>query len=70
MSQILAKPTIMWTQLEAGDVEGQALGGQDYTAVAVIPWWIPAAAGLGLIGYNCCCYVVVVMMIMIVCHHL
>uniref|UniRef100_UPI00191AACF0 hypothetical protein n=1 Tax=Psychrobacter jeotgali TaxID=179010 RepID=UPI00191AACF0 len=38
------------TQLEAGDVEGQALGGQDYTAVAAIPWWIPVAAGLGLIG--------------------
>ncbi|MEH6768733.1 Ig-like domain-containing protein, partial [Psychrobacter sp.] len=37
------------TQLEVGDVEGQALGGQDYIAAA-IPWWIPAAAGLGLVG--------------------
>ncbi|MDX1786883.1 MAG: hypothetical protein R3205_02170, partial [Psychrobacter sp.] len=36
------------TQLEEGAVEGQALGGQE--SVAVIPWWIPAAAGLGLIG--------------------
>ncbi|MEN8624987.1 Ig-like domain-containing protein, partial [Psychrobacter proteolyticus] len=38
------------TQLEVGDVEGQALGGEDYIAAAVIPWWIPAAAGLGLVG--------------------
>ncbi|WP_420230612.1 tandem-95 repeat protein [Psychrobacter sp. ER1] len=37
------------TQLEVGDVEGQALGGQDYIAAA-IPWWIPAAATLGLAG--------------------
>lgn len=37
------------TQLEVGDVEGQALGGEEYIAVA-IPWWIPAAAGLGLAG--------------------
>ena len=37
------------TQLEVGDVEGQALGGEAYVA-AVIPWWIPAAAGLGLVG--------------------
>ncbi|MEZ7517226.1 tandem-95 repeat protein, partial [Psychrobacter sp. Arc9] len=37
------------TQLEMGDVEGQALGGQDYIAAA-IPWWIPVAAGLGLAG--------------------
>ncbi|MBF2718785.1 hypothetical protein IP510_02655, partial [Psychrobacter sp. NG254] len=37
------------TQLEAGDVEGQALGGEEYVA-AVIPWWIPAAAGIGLVG--------------------
>ena len=38
------------TQLEMGDVEGQALGGQDYVAAAAIPWWIPVAAGLGLVG--------------------
>ncbi|MGP9558690.1 hypothetical protein, partial [Psychrobacter sp. AOP7-A1-24] len=38
------------TQLEIGDVEGQALGGEDYIAAAAIPWWIPAAAGLGLVG--------------------
>ncbi|MBH0006114.1 Ig-like domain-containing protein, partial [Psychrobacter sp. SWN149] len=38
------------TQLEVGDVEGQALGGEDYVAVAAIPWWIPAAAALGLAG--------------------
>uniref|UniRef100_UPI003320ED3E Ig-like domain-containing protein n=1 Tax=Psychrobacter sp. TB55-MNA-CIBAN-0194 TaxID=3140445 RepID=UPI003320ED3E len=37
------------TQLEVGDVEGQALGGEEYIAAA-IPWWIPAAAGLGLVG--------------------
>ncbi|MDN3442638.1 Ig-like domain-containing protein, partial [Psychrobacter sp. APC 3279] len=37
------------TQLEAGDVEGQALGGEAYVAAA-IPWWIPAAAGIGLVG--------------------
>ncbi|MGE6475231.1 Ig-like domain-containing protein, partial [Psychrobacter sp. NPDC078631] len=37
------------TQLETGDVEGQALGGTEYIAAA-IPWWIPAAAGLGLVG--------------------
>ena len=37
------------TQLEVGDVEGQALGGTQYVAAA-IPWWIPAAAGLGLVG--------------------
>ncbi|WP_265089752.1 Ig-like domain-containing protein, partial [Psychrobacter sp. Pi2-51] len=37
------------TQLEIGDVEGQALGGQEYVAAA-IPWWIPAAAGVGLVG--------------------
>ncbi|PYE38359.1 Ig-like domain-containing protein, partial [Psychrobacter fozii] len=37
------------TQLESGDVEGQALGGEEYIAAA-IPWWIPAAAGLGLVG--------------------
>ncbi|MFK3990419.1 VCBS domain-containing protein [Psychrobacter sp. NPDC064578] len=36
------------TQLEEGAVEGQALGGQEYAAA--IPWWMPAAAGLGLIG--------------------
>lgn len=36
------------TQLEDGAVEGQALGGQEYAAI--IPWWIPAAAGLGLAG--------------------
>ncbi|WP_351058541.1 Calx-beta domain-containing protein, partial [Psychrobacter sp. TB20-MNA-CIBAN-0197] len=36
------------TQLEVGDVEGQALGGTEY--VAVVPWWIPAAAGVGLVG--------------------
>ncbi|MGP4715003.1 Ig-like domain-containing protein, partial [Psychrobacter sp. T6-6] len=36
------------TQLEVGDVEGQALGGEVYAAV--IPWWIPAAAGLGIAG--------------------
>ncbi|WP_250162899.1 hypothetical protein [Psychrobacter sp. WY6] len=39
------------TQLEMGDVEGQALGGTDYVAAA-IPWWIPAAAGLGLVGIS------------------
>uniref|UniRef100_UPI0039B0D6C0 Ig-like domain-containing protein n=1 Tax=Psychrobacter maritimus TaxID=256325 RepID=UPI0039B0D6C0 len=38
------------TQLEIGDIEGQALGGQEYVAVAAIPWWIPAAAGLGAVG--------------------
>ncbi|MGP9545958.1 Ig-like domain-containing protein, partial [Psychrobacter sp. AOP7-B1-25] len=38
------------TQLEIGDVEGQALGGEDYIDAAAIPWWIPAAAGLGLVG--------------------
>lgn len=38
------------TQLAVGDVEGQALGGQDYVAAAAIPWWIPAIAGLGLVG--------------------
>ncbi|MDN3440926.1 Calx-beta domain-containing protein, partial [Psychrobacter sp. APC 3279] len=37
------------TQLAAGDVEGQALGGEEYVAAA-IPWWIPVAAGLGLAG--------------------
>ena len=37
------------TQLEEGAIEGQALGGQSYVAAAV-PWWIPAAAGLGLVG--------------------
>ncbi|WP_201568897.1 Calx-beta domain-containing protein, partial [Psychrobacter sp. JCM 18900] len=37
------------TQLETGDIEGQALGGTEYIAAA-IPWWIPAAAGLGLAG--------------------
>ena len=37
------------TQLEVGDVEGQALGGETYVTAA-IPWWIPAAAGLGLAG--------------------
>ncbi|MDN3454646.1 Calx-beta domain-containing protein, partial [Psychrobacter sp. APC 3350] len=37
------------TQLEEGAVEGQALGGTEYL-VAAIPWWIPAAAGLGLVG--------------------
>ncbi|MEL0621266.1 Ig-like domain-containing protein, partial [Psychrobacter proteolyticus] len=37
------------TQLNIGDVEGQALGGQEYVAAA-IPWWIPAAAGIGLVG--------------------
>ncbi|WP_201550240.1 Ig-like domain-containing protein [Psychrobacter fjordensis] len=37
------------TQLEIGDAEGQALGGVEYMAVA-IPWWIPAAAGIGLVG--------------------
>ncbi|MBH0065451.1 Ig-like domain-containing protein, partial [Psychrobacter sp. SZ93C1] len=37
------------TQLENGDVEGQALGGEEYIAAA-IPWWIPAAAGIGLVG--------------------
>ncbi|MGP9493251.1 Ig-like domain-containing protein, partial [Psychrobacter sp. AOP7-B1-24] len=37
------------TQLAVGDVEGQALGGEEYMAAA-IPWWIPAAAGLGLVG--------------------
>ncbi|MDN3454657.1 Ig-like domain-containing protein, partial [Psychrobacter sp. APC 3350] len=37
------------TQLDVGDVEGQALGGENYVAAA-IPWWIPAAAGVGLIG--------------------
>ena len=36
------------TQLEEGAVEGQALGGQEYATI--IPWWIPAAAGLGLVG--------------------
>ncbi|MBH0097405.1 hypothetical protein I6E61_13505, partial [Psychrobacter sp. NZS113] len=41
------------TQLEIGDVEGQALGGEEYIAVA-IPWWIPAAAGLGLAGLIAC----------------
>ncbi len=38
------------TQLEMGDVEGQALGGTEYIMAAGIPWWIPAAAGLGLIS--------------------
>ncbi|MEC5210582.1 CshA-type fibril repeat protein, partial [Psychrobacter sp. PL15] len=38
------------TQLEIGDVEGQALGGTEYIAAAGMPWWIPAAAGLGLVG--------------------
>ncbi|MCG3879282.1 Calx-beta domain-containing protein, partial [Psychrobacter sp. Ps6] len=38
------------TQLETGDVEGQALGGTEYIAAAATPWWIPAAAGLGLAG--------------------
>ncbi|MDX2374867.1 hypothetical protein NJD71_12140, partial [Psychrobacter sp. PP-21] len=38
------------TQLETGDVEGQALGGTEYIAAAAIPWWIPAAAGVGLAG--------------------
>uniref|UniRef100_UPI0036D2E263 Calx-beta domain-containing protein n=1 Tax=Psychrobacter sp. R86515 TaxID=3093855 RepID=UPI0036D2E263 len=37
------------TQLEVGDVEGQALGGEEYVAAA-IPWWVPVAAGLGLAG--------------------
>ena len=37
------------TQLATGDVEGQALGGEEYVAAA-IPWWIPVAAGLGLAG--------------------
>ncbi|MGP5436479.1 Ig-like domain-containing protein, partial [Psychrobacter alimentarius] len=37
------------TQLEVGDVEGQALGGEVYIAAA-IPWWIPAATGLGIAG--------------------
>ncbi|WP_201607743.1 Ig-like domain-containing protein [Psychrobacter immobilis] len=36
------------TQLKVGDVEGQALGGTEY--VAIVPWWIPAAAGVGLVG--------------------
>ena len=39
------------TQLEAGDVEGQALGGEEYVAAA-IPWWIPAAAGIGPVSYT------------------
>ena len=38
------------TQLEVGDVEGQALGGEEYIAAAILPWWIPAAAGIGLVG--------------------
>ena len=39
------------TQLAMGDVEGHALGGQNYAAAAVaFPWWIPAIAGLGLLG--------------------
>ncbi|SLJ84761.1 Ig-like domain-containing protein [Psychrobacter sp. DAB_AL43B] len=38
------------TQLAIGDTEGQALGGAQYVAAAGLPWWIPAAAGLGLIG--------------------
>ncbi|WP_201540819.1 Ig-like domain-containing protein, partial [Psychrobacter sp. 1044] len=38
------------TQLAIGDTEGQALGGTQYIAAAGLPWWIPAAASLGLIG--------------------
>ena len=37
------------TQLDIGDIESQVLGMQS-TEVIATPWWVPAAAGLGLIG--------------------